>query len=151
MRLKDWVLFLEDKFGKQTKSRENSWMLLHLHSETCDIVCYTVLTINIHFFPFHLEIKCHGPHVNLSVAWKNCTSVLIFIHVLGDKISPQNIFDCYIYFIKSAVSALDRSSGGVVVKLLACRARGWGSISRRYDFRDWLSPASKSGYGWNIA
>ena len=23
--------------------------------------------------------------------------------------------------------------------------------SRRYDFRDWLSPASKSWYDWNIA
>ena len=39
-----------------------------------------------------------------------------------------------------------RSSGGVVVKLLACGARGPGFDSRssRYDFRDWLSPASKS-------
>ena len=38
------------------------------------------------------------------------------------------------------------SSGGVVVKLLACGARGAGfnSWSRSYDFRDWLSPASKS-------
>ena len=39
-----------------------------------------------------------------------------------------------------------RSSGGVVVELLVCGARGPGfaSRSRRYDFRDWLSPASKS-------
>ena len=46
-----------------------------------------------------------------------------------------------------------RSSGGVVVKLLACGARGPGfnSRSRRYDFRDWLSPASKSQYGWKVA
>ena len=45
------------------------------------------------------------------------------------------------------------SSSGVVDKLLACGARGPGfeSRSRRYDFRDWLSPASKSQYGWNIA
>ena len=43
----------------------------------------------------------------------------------------------------------NRSSGGVVVKLLACGARGQGfdSRSRRYDFGDWLSPASKSQYG----
>ena len=43
-------------------------------------------------------------------------------------------------------------NGGVVVKLLACEARGpvFDSRSRRYDFRDWLSPASKSRYG-NIA
>ena len=40
------------------------------------------------------------------------------------------------------------SSGGVVVKLLACGVRGPGfdSRSRRYGFRDWLSPASKSLY-----
>ena len=38
------------------------------------------------------------------------------------------------------------SSGGVVVKLLACGARGtrFDSRSRRYDFRAWLSPTSKS-------
>ena len=41
------------------------------------------------------------------------------------------------------------SSGGVVVKLLACGARGpeFNSRSCHYNFRDWLSPASKSGYG----
>ena len=41
------------------------------------------------------------------------------------------------------------SSGGVVVKLLACGARGPGfnSRSRRYDLRYWLSPAFKSRYG----
>ena len=40
------------------------------------------------------------------------------------------------------------NSGGLVVKLLACGARGPGfdSRSRRYDFRDWLSPASNSRY-----
>ena len=45
------------------------------------------------------------------------------------------------------------SSGGVVVKLLACGAIGPGfnSLSPRYNFRDWLSPTSKSQYGWNIA
>ena len=45
------------------------------------------------------------------------------------------------------------SSCGVVVKLLACGARGPGfdSWSRPYDFKDWLSPATKSRYGWKIA
>ena len=45
------------------------------------------------------------------------------------------------------------SSSGVVVKFLACRASGPGfdSRSRTYNFRDWLSAASKSRYGWNIA
>ena len=45
-----------------------------------------------------------------------------------------------------AVIVLLGSSGGVVVKLLACGARGPGfdSRSRRYNFRDWLSPASKT-------
>ena len=44
-----------------------------------------------------------------------------------------------------------RSSSGVVVKLLACEARGpeFDSRSRRYDITDWLSPASKSPYGVN--
>ena len=38
--------------------------------------------------------------------------------------------------------------GGEVVKLLVCGARGPGfdSRSRRYDFRNWLSPATKSPY-----
>ena len=46
-----------------------------------------------------------------------------------------------------------RSSDDVVVKLLACGARGPGfdSRSRCYDFRNWLSPASKSRYGWKIS
>ena len=41
------------------------------------------------------------------------------------------------------------SSGGVVLKLLACGARspGFDSRSCHYDFRDWLSPASKLRYG----
>ena len=41
------------------------------------------------------------------------------------------------------------SSGGVVVKLFACGARGPGFDyrSRRYYSRDWLCPASKSRYG----
>ena len=46
-----------------------------------------------------------------------------------------------------------RSSGGRVVKLLACGARGPGfdSRPRHSNFRDWLSPISKSRYGWNAA
>ena len=45
------------------------------------------------------------------------------------------------------------SGGGRVVKLLACGARGLGidSPPRHLNFRDWLSPASKSRYGWNTA
>ena len=40
-----------------------------------------------------------------------------------------------------------------MVKLLACGARGPGfdSRPRHLIFRDWLSPASKSRYSWNIA
>ena len=42
-----------------------------------------------------------------------------------------------------------RSSGGVMVKLLACVTRDpwFDSGSRRYDFRDLLSNASRSRYG----
>ena len=45
------------------------------------------------------------------------------------------------------------SSGGWVVKLFACRARGPGLDSSPHHliFRDWLSPASKSRYSWNTA
>ena len=39
-------------------------------------------------------------------------------------------------------------SSGVVVKLgLRSKRSGFDSRSRRYDFRDWLFPASKSRYG----
>ena len=49
-----------------------------------------------------------------------------------------------------------RSLGGsnsVVVMLLACDASstGFDSRYRRYDFRDWFSPASKSRDDLNIA
>ena len=56
-----------------------------------------------------------------------------------------------------SISLTDRpsrgSSGGRVVKLLACGARGQGfdSPPPHLNFRDWLSPASKSRYGWNTA
>ena len=49
-------------------------------------------------------------------------------------------------FVRNDVLNIDGSSGCVVVKLLACGARGTGfdSRSRRYNFRDWLFHASKS-------
>ena len=43
------------------------------------------------------------------------------------------------------------SVGGWVVKLLVCRGPGFDSRSRYLNFRDWLSSASKSRYGWNTA
>ena len=47
--------------------------------------------------------------------------------------------------VKTPIPPPMRSSGGLVVKLLACGARGPGfdSRCRRYDFRDWLSHVSK--------
>ena len=44
-------------------------------------------------------------------------------------------------------------SSKVDTKLLACGARGpeFDSPPRHLNFRDWLSPASKSQYGWNTA
>ena len=46
-------------------------------------------------------------------------------------------------------SVVKESGGGQVVKLLACGVRrpGFDSRSRHLNFRDWLSPASKSRYG----
>ena len=57
------------------------------------------------------------------------------------------------YFLRNDIQNIDGSSGCVVVNLLACGAGGTGfdSRSRRYDFRDWLSHASKSWYGLKVA
>ena len=56
----------------------------------------------------------------------------------------------YFSFIGEAICNKSfAQESGEVVKRLACGVKGSGfdSWSRRYDFRDWLSPASKSGYG----
>ena len=55
--------------------------------------------------------------------------------------------------ISSFFPLVNGNNGGVVGKLLAWGARGPGfdSRSRRYDFRNFLSPASKTRYGSNIA
>ena len=65
-----------------------------------------------------------------------------------DKITFRNHID-----ILNSTYIHVGSSGGEVVKLLACGGRdlGFDSRYRRYDFRDWLSPASKLRYGRNIA
>ena len=57
-----------------------------------------------------------------------------------------------ITILKKPLWFYERSRCGEVVKFLACGARGLGfnSGSRRYNFRDWLYPASKSWYGWQI-
>ena len=56
-----------------------------------------------------------------------------------------NIIFIYMHPSHPSSFSPDRSSGGVVVTLLDCGARGpwFDSRSRRYDFRDWLSPISK--------
>ena len=53
----------------------------------------------------------------------------------------------------SSLQLRERSSSDEVVKLLACKARdhGFDSQSRRYNFRDKLSPASKSRNACDIA
>ena len=58
-----------------------------------------------------------------------------------------------VFFLRNDVLNIDGSSGCVLVKLLACGARGTGFDSRyrRYDFTDWLSHASKLRYGLKIA
>ena len=62
----------------------------------------------------------------------------------GLKIEKRN--SIIFRYIKCSVRSFDyyRSSGGVVIKLLACGARGrkFDTWSCRYDFVDWLSPVS---------
>ena len=61
-----------------------------------------------------------------------------FIYNISLSLSPLSW-----YFL------LNQERCGRVVKLLACGARGPGfdSPPRHLNFRDWLSPASKSRYG----
>ena len=58
----------------------------------------------------------------------------------------QTVDKCYKY---ENIGKRLGSGGGRVVKLLACGARGQGFDSPpcHLNFRDWLSPASKSRYG----
>ena len=61
---------------------------------------------------------------------------------------------CIMTLIQGHISKVKVGSGrGRVVKLFACEARGpeFYSQPRHLNFRDWLSPASKSRYGWNNA
>ena len=52
-----------------------------------------------------------------------------------------------VYFLEA-----EGSNGSVMVKLLACEAGSvFDSRSHRNDYRELLSLASKSRYGWNIA
>ena len=63
----------------------------------------------------------------------------------------KNVPGLYVHVLQSTTRYW--SSGGTVVNILACGARGlrFDSPSRRFDIRDWLSPASKSRHCWNIA
>ena len=76
----------------------------------------------------------------------NFVLLLILFNLL--EILMRTVTIAILCFITCLLSFIG-SSGGVVVKLLACGARGSGFNSRscRYNFRDWLSPASKSRYG----
>ena len=64
-----------------------------------------------------------------------------------DNGTNDNNKTLYLQFLQANFSLFDKGSGGGrVVKLLACGARGPGFDSH-LNFRDWLSPASKSQYG----
>ena len=82
----------------------------------------------------------------------------IDIQVSGSKVKPFLICWVHKFFTNMSCSinltnqenacrlfypCIFGSSGGAVVKLLACRAKGPGfdSRSRHYNFRDWLSLA----------
>ena len=57
---------------------------------------------------------------------------------------------CIVLHQLHCLSIFGGSSDGVVLGLWS-KWSECDSRSCRYDFRDWLSPASKSRYGWNIA
>ena len=84
----------------------------------------------------------HHTHIGAKFHCSNFPC-LISIEVFAETQRFVNEFNIHV------LSLLMWISNGVVVKLLACGARGPGfdSRSRRYDFRDLLSPASKSRYG----
>ena len=80
-------------------------------------------------------------YVSEQKCWQKCIDIFL---------SPSCI---HVRNIEAVSRKLLGSSSGRVVKLLACRARGPGfdSRPRHLNFRDWLSSASKSRYGWKIA
>ena len=99
--------------------------------------------------PIHIikvKVKSHQV-IDLGVIWKCLVKY------------ARDIWRLYLLQFKrygkglSFLPETDRSIGGWVVKLLACGARGPGfnSPPRHLNFRDWLSHAFKSRYGWNTA
>ena len=85
------------------------------------------------------------------LVWRWCSGQTLDMQSRGSQNNP-NLFICMSNLTMNSVNIWERrSSSAVVVKLLACGARnpGFDSRSHRYDFRDWLSPASKLRYGWN--
>ena len=117
------------------------------------------------FLPF-----CHAAKLVILSYWHasmlKCISSSIFLYTSFYHKSPLSsaievLTVLFEYFVNLSIHSQDilysdyappppdRSSGGEVVKLSACGARGPGFVSwpRRYDFRDWLFPFSKSRYG----
>ena len=75
--------------------------------------------------------------------------------VLNKKLKSEMLTDDTLRVITKAFPITTRTGAAVAewFKLLACEARGPGfdSPPRHLNFRDWLSPASKSRYGLNTA
>ena len=97
---------------------------------------------------------------NLTIKYPAFLKEGIKTKVVAETITARFYVITWVYLVlfqhfKSFNEKREQRSGVVVIffKLLACRARGSGfdSQSRRYNFRDLLSPASKSHYGWNTA
>ena len=87
-----------------------------------------------------------------SLSWpKICILVICYIKQ-SSTTKPYMIKNFNVFPVLSS-SFFVGSGGDRVVKLLACGSRGPGfdSPPRHLNFRNCLSPASKSRYGWNTA
>ena len=76
---------------------------------------------------------------------KGLSSICWYMNLIAIQEYEHPIYFAFMSKHPTLTPVIVGSSNGVVIKLLACWARvlGFDSRSHPYDFRDWLSPASK--------
>ena len=118
------------------------WQASYIIYKILAIKDYAWISILCDLEPRRLVMTLPGVAWRKTYHWQKCFNSWVGCPLIKD-----------FTFINNVISVIRGSGGGRVVKLLACRARGPGfdSPSRHLNFRDWLSPASKSRYGWNTA